>query len=249
MKILAIDIETSPNLAYVWRLWRENVGLNQLVSATQMLCFAAKWVGEKRVLWYPGYPHPEHTDTVAMVEAAHGLLDEADVVLHYNGAKFDIPHLNREFLEHGLMPPAPYKQIDLYKVARKVFQFPSNRLAYVSKALGLEGKVEHSGFELWAGCMAGDVASWREMARYNKQDVVLLEQLYELLLPWIPSHPNRALFDHTEGTCPKCGSTNLQRRGYAVTAVSRFQRWQCQDCGGWSRTGARESGTDLREVA
>ena len=33
-----------------------------------------------------------------MVSRVHGLLDDADVVCHYNGKKFDIPTLNREFL-------------------------------------------------------------------------------------------------------------------------------------------------------
>ncbi len=52
MKILTIDIETSPNLAHVWGLWNQNVGLPQLLEPTQMISFAAKWYETKSVQFY-----------------------------------------------------------------------------------------------------------------------------------------------------------------------------------------------------
>lgn len=246
MKILCIDIETTPNLAHVWGLWQQNVGLNQLLKSSEMMCFAAKWVGDPRMIFYSTH----HDGKEAMVAAAWGLLSEADVVMHYNGKRFDIPHLNREFLELGYAPPAPFKQIDLLQVARKQFQFPSNKLAYVSKALHLEGKTEHEGHTLWIKCMAGDEKAWRKMRVYNKQDVRLLEEMYDILKPWIPGHPNAGLYseDSSLDTCPACGGTNLTPQGFAITSTSRFQRWQCADCGKWSRSAKRSGAVDLREV-
>lgn len=245
MKILCIDIETTPNLAHVWGLWQQNVGLNQLIEPTEMMCFAAKWVGKPKMTFRSTY----HDGRLAMVAEAHHLLNEADVVMHFNGKRFDVPHLNREFLETGLVPPSPYKQIDLLQVARKQFKFPSNKLAYVSKALGLKGKTAHEGHELWIKCMAGDEDAWRKMKIYNKQDVRLLEQMYEILQPWIPGHPNAGLYvDSAEDLCPACGSASLNPQGFAITATSRFQRWQCGDCGKWSRSGKRIGAVDIREV-
>jgi uncharacterized protein YprB with RNaseH-like and TPR domain len=120
-----------------------------------------------------------------MVSTAHALLDLADVVMTWNGRKFDIPHLNREFLGLGFSPPSPYQQIDLYQVVKKNFLFPSNKLQYVSQALGLDGKVAHEGHGLWVACMEGDPEAWALMERYNKQDVWMLEEIYGRVQPWI----------------------------------------------------------------
>jgi hypothetical protein len=71
-------------------------------------------------------------------------------------------------------------------VVKANFKFPSNKLDYVAQALGVGAKFKHSGFELWIDCMAGDDKAWREMKKYQIQDVVLLEELYQVLLPWLP---------------------------------------------------------------
>lgn len=252
MQTLLLDIETTPNLADVWGLWNQNVSLNQLRQSTELLCFSAKWLGqpdEDAEFWSGDYDPHTHAGTFGMIRAAHTLLNEADAVIHYNGRKFDIPHLNREFLEGGLTPPAPYKQIDLCDVAKKVFRFPSNKLQYVSKAVGLDGKVQHEGHELWTKCMAGDPAAWLRMEKYNVQDVNLLDGLYRKLQPWVPNHPSHAVYFGAD-ICPKCGDAfHLQKRGWAYTQVSVYRRYQCQSCGGWSRGTKREHGVTITGVA
>lgn len=171
-----------------------------------------------------------------MLKLAHSLLDEADAVVHYNGARHDIPHLNRGFIEIGLTPPSPYKQIDLLTTAKRQFKFPSNKLEYVAKALGVGEKMKNSGFELWTRCMKGDKEAWKEMQEYNIQDVVVLEGVYNKLLPWIKQHTNHSLFsDGTEHVCPNCGSKHLQKRGFYYTLSSVFQRFKCNSCGHWSK--------------
>lgn len=243
MRILSVDIETSPNLAHVWGLFNQNIGLNQLLESTEMMCFAAKWLGEKDIMFYS-----THRDgKIRMVARAWSLLDEADVVMHYNGKRFDVPHLNREFVSQELTPPSPYKQIDLYQVVKQRFKLPSNKLDYVARMLGLKGKVPHEGHTLWVKCMAGDARAWRDMEKYNKQDVLLLEQLYHILRPWVPNHPSFAIFNGTD-CCPACGSLRLERRGYAYTTVSKFQRFRCKRCGKWSRGGKALARADIREV-
>ena len=245
MKLLTIDIETSPNLAHVWGLWQQDVGLSQLLEAGEVICFAAKWHGDEEVQFYSTF----HSGKEVMVDRAHRLLDEADAVIHFNGARFDVPHLNREFAEAGMTPPSPYAQIDLLKVVKKNFRFPSNKLDYVTKALGLDHKVQHAGHQLWVKCMAGDYQAWEQMKEYNVQDVVITEQLYDRLLPWISGHPSHGLYVEDEDhRCPNCGSTSLERRGFAYTSVSKFQRYQCRNCGRWSRGNKRLEGVDIRGV-
>lgn len=217
----------------------------QLLESGEVMCFAAKFKDEDSTIFRSTF----HDGKETMVSAAHELLDEADAVIHYNGMRFDIPHLNREFVEAGLTPPSPYAQIDLLRVVKKQFRFPSNKLDYVTKALGLDHKFQNSGHQLWAKCMAGDYQAWEEMKKYNIQDVVITEQLYDRLLPWIPSHPNPGLYDGTEeDCCPNCGSTDLRKEGKAYTASSVFQRYSCNPCGRWSRGNKRIDSTDIQGV-
>jgi hypothetical protein len=241
---LALDIETRPALVYTWGLFELRVGVDQVVDPGGMMSFAAKWIGKRGVEFKSDF-HDGHAE---MVQRAWEMLDEADVVLHFNGRSFDVPHLQREFVEAGMPPPSPFKQIDLLLVVRKQFRFLSNKLAHVAPQLGLEGKVEHEGFPLWTKCINGDAAAWKRMRRYNIRDVTLLEDAYEILQPWVPSHPSHAAFTGKE-VCPKCGGTKLQWRGYAVTSVSRYRRFQCGACGAWGRSVHRETHAEVAQVA
>lgn len=244
LRLLLVDIETKPSLAYVWGLWDQNVGLNQLVESGETLCWAAKWVGEDDV----EFRSTHHDGRRTMVDRMWELLDTADAVIHYNGRRFDIPHLNRDFLQADLTPPSPYKQIDLLATARKKFKFASNKLAYVSKALGFEGKVGHEGFDLWVKCMAGDEDAWAKMREYNIQDMVLLEGLYRRLLPWIDSHPSYGAVRMEDG-CPRCGEHALRPRGFDHTKVGKYQRYRCSSCGSWSRDTLRVGGSKRTELS
>lgn len=243
MKKLLIDIENSPNVAHVWGLWNVNVSLSQLRESSYTMCFAAKWKGERKVHFYSTFDHGRE----AMVQAAHDLLSEADVVGHYNGNSHDIPILNKEFILEGLNPPAPYKSIDYYRVVKKNFKFASGKLEYVADALGIGKKISHEGHMLWVKCMAGDPAAWKMMEKYNKQDVVLLDDLDDKLLPWITNHPNANLFG-VDGGCTNCGSGDARKEGYAYTGQGIYQRYQCRTCGTWFQDTRRIDGSTVRQV-
>lgn len=245
LKILALDLETSPNVAHVWGLWNQNVSIKQLLESTQVICFGARWYGEEEVIF--GSVH--HDGQQAMLQKVYDLLDEADAVMGWNSKGFDSKHLNREFLEAGMLPPSPWKELDLMLAVKKVFRFPSNKLDYVAQRLGVGAKVQHSGHELWIRCMAGEEAAWEEMKEYQVQDVDLLIDLYDKLKPWIKTHPAAPLYEGLEVGCPVCGSSNLTRQGFAHTASSSFQRFVCGECGAWSRGSSRVASTSLRQIA
>lgn len=243
MKILFLDLETSPNLAHVWGLWNQNVAITQLVSSTEVLCFGARWNDSKKVIFKSVHHHGKE----AMLDEMHKLLDEADVVIGWNSISFDTKHMNREFLENGYLPPAPFKDLDLMRVVKGNFRLPSNKLDYVSQLLGVGAKVQHSGFQLWLDCMAGKPAAWKEMKEYQIQDVNLLVDLYEILKPWIKNGPHSALHDGIEDGCRNCSSTHLNRRGTTKTNTATYQRYQCQDCGTWQR-GARLTSATMKAI-
>jgi len=174
-----------------------------------------------------------------MLKGVHKLLDEADAVVHYNGSRFDIPVLNKDFLLSGMPPPSPAKQIDLLQVARRQFRFVSNKLDYVSQALGLGKKTDHEGHTLWIKCMNNDRKAWKTMQAYNMQDVVLLERVYNKFKAWIKSHPNHNAYS-ANTCCPNCGSSKLHARGTQRSRTAIYQRYQCQDCGSWARSAKSE---------
>lgn len=225
-KILVLDIETKPAVAYIWRTFKENIGYEQIIEPGGMICFAAKWVGNPEVHFFSDWTH-SHGD---MVRAIHQLLMEAEAVITYNGDKFDLPKLNGEFILEGLTPPPPPTSIDVVKTIRKM-GFVMNRLAFIGPLLRVGAKVKHEGFELWAKVLEGDEKAQAKMEKYNIQDVVLLEKLYVKIRPFIKNHPHMA--GDTAGQCGACSSHVLHKRGFRRTKSFRIQRLQCQKCGSW----------------
>lgn len=229
-----MDLEVSPTLATVWGLFNQNIGINQLLGNSQVLCWAAQWVGDDEVF----FASDKQDGHKRMIKKMHRLLSEADAVVTYNGDSFDLKILSKEFLMAGLPPPTPYKSIDLYKTVKRRFRFTSNKLDYVAQQLGIGSKTKHPGHELWLNVMNKSSSeyesSWHLMETYNIQDVLLTGKLYEVLKGWVPNHPSFAVFND-EHCCPNCASKDLQRRGFQLTRSLRYQRYQCNDCGSWSR--------------
>lgn len=242
MKLLHIDIETYPSKYYIWDPRTRYVTTDKLAEAGYTACWSAKWHKDDYVYFDAEWLSDDY------IQQIHKMLDEADAVVHYNGRKFDVPTLNREFLELGLTPPSPYHQIDLYQTVKKEFNFLYNKLDYVAQRLNIGKKLEHAGMPLWTACEAGDTAAQQQMQDYNIEDVLLLEDLYTELLPWISSHPVVGLYNAGSDphSCPTCGSTNLRKEGHAYTRLGKYQQYQCKDCGRWSRGKRRLSGAELR---
>jgi DNA polymerase III epsilon subunit-like protein len=239
-KLLYLDIETSPANVLVWGLFNQNISIDQVLKPTSVLCWAAKWHGKKEVM-YASSKEQEGPVFNEMIRGIHKLLCEADAVCHYNGKSFDIPRLNQEFLRLKLAPPPTIPQIDLKQVVMSKFSMTSSKLAFVGPYLDIGDKVKHSGWDLWIKCLAGDAAAWKTMRTYNCQDVVLLEKLYNRVLPWIDAHPNQNLYsDSEEHVCPNCASEKLQRRGYRMASTRQYIRYQCMSCGRWSKSRTAE---------
>lgn len=234
-KILFIDIETFPNLGYCWRKYEQNI-----IDYEQEFCiatFAAKWLGGKAIFAkalpdYKGYKKGSYDDK-AIVQEICDLLSEADIIVAHNGDAFDFKVINSRLIFHNIKPPAPYKTIDTKKMAKDVARFNSNKLDDLARYFG-EGRKIDTTFKLWLDCINGVQAAWDKMVTYNKHDVALLEKVYLRLRPYAKQHPNIGAYTNRPD-CPKCGSKNLEKRGYAITSTRRYQRFQCKECGGWSR--------------
>lgn len=247
-KILILDIETAPHIAYVWGLWKQNVGLNQIKERSRILTYAAKWLGEPDHAIDSAIARTEDEERTLLIRLA-GFLDQADVVVTHNGKKFDLPVVLGRMLVYGIDPPSPFHQVDTYQVARREFRFASNSLENIAIELDCrkkDGHKKYPGFELWLGVLRDEKEAWEEMLHYNKQDVYVLEDVYLRMRPYMRGHPHVGGGGHT---CPKCGSEHVQKRGsYRTAAGIEYQRYQCIDCGGWGRSRTLDSDQDRTEI-
>ena len=236
-RILIYDIETAPNLGYVWAKWDQNV--HEFEREWYILCFAYKWLGEDEInvvaqTDFPKKFKKDRFDDFDVVKALHELFDEADIVIAHNGINFDQRRANARFLLYGFDPPSPYKAIDTLLISRRYFGFNSHKLDDLGRVLGFGRKIE-TNFSLWLGCMAGDPESWALMIEYNIHDVELLENVYFALRPWVDGHPNVAAIAGRPEACPKCGvEGKMQSRGVKRHRVTTVRQFQCQSCGGWA---------------
>lgn len=232
-KVLLLDIETSPIISYTWGLFDQNVGLNQIVEDWHLLAFAAKWLGSKKVIYADQSKEKDVRNDKKLAKQVWDLLDECDIIITQNGKKFDVKKLNARFLEHGFQPPSSYKHIDIYQIVKNKFGFTSNKLAYLTGKFCKRKKLSHNkfpGFELWRQCLAGNKKAWKEMEKYNKMDVISLEELYHKVIPWDSSINFNLYTDNNEHVC-KCGSVDMVKRGFAYTARGKYRRYKCSKCG------------------
>jgi hypothetical protein len=241
-RIVIYDIENFPNVGYTWGKWEQNV--IQFTRQHTLASFSWKVLGEKKVhvVGLPDFPSykKDKFDDKELTKALWKLFDGADILIAHNGNSFDVKQSNAFFIKHNLPPPSAYQTIDTKLVAKRYFRFNSNKLDDLGDYFGLGRKVDTGGFQLWLDCMAGDTKAWKKMYTYNKQDVVLLEQIYLHMRPWMVNHPNVNAYTAQQDACPLCGSQNLQKRGFMGTRTGQTQRYQCQQCFAWSSGKTRQ---------
>jgi len=249
-KILFLDIETAPNLSYVWGQYEQNVIAHE--REWYLLCVGYRWYGKKKTqcVALPDFEKEykrDPEDDSRLAQVMWELVDSADIIIGHNGDRFDLRKLNARFLAHDFPPPRSYKTIDTLKVARKYFMLNSNKLGDIGQYLNLGGKEDTGGFKTWAGCMRGEPAAWRTMIKYCKKDVDLLIDVYERLKPWMTNHPNLNVYTKQDG-CPTCGHHDLTRRGNRYTQTYAYTQFQCKRCGAYSKLRTRDKAADAPTI-
>ena len=240
-RIGTLDIETSPIEAYVWSLWKVNIGLNQIIKEWSVMSYCYKDLGTKKIHYDDTSKEVDPRDDRRLMEGLHSLLSTVDIVIAQNGKAFDLKKINARFIELGMLPVSPIKVIDTMLVAKEVAKFTSNRLAWLSDHLTDTPKDEHKefpGMELWSECLKGNPKAWRVMKKYNCIDVPATEKLYLKLRPYMVGHPNLAnYYDDDLMRCPRCASTALTKvEKPALTQTGQYTRYQCGTCGGFARS-------------
>ena len=238
-RILFYDIETSLQPVAVFSLLHNDfISPESIIQERYVISAAWSWNDEKKVhsvsvlddpKRYKKNPH----DDLHVIKKLHAVLSEADVIIGHNSDNFDKRWIDTRILVHGLSPLPPISSVDTYKVAKSRFYLNSNKLDYIGKLLKVGQKIKTTP-GLWMRVLNGEAAAVREMVKYNRYDVTLLRRVYEKLKPYAQV-TNLELFGSREG-CPRCESIRVQARGLHRAITKTYQRWQCQDCGGWFRT-------------
>lgn len=234
VKILTIDVERSPGRWYSWDPFPKFLGPEKLIDAPRIIAVAYKWLHEKKPVVID-----ERDGHEAMIRSAWEVISAADVIITYNGTKADVPWFNEHFLEYGLGPTAPVKHVDLIKSNRQRWNLPYRRLDYLAGRV-LGSAKDHTTFQLWLDCLAGDDAAWKTMRKYAAKDVTLTEQLYLELLPWLTDQPHLGmLIQDGEGMrCSTCGQKITEENRWSKPArafVREYALYRCQ-CTAWNRS-------------
>lgn len=248
-RIILWDIETTQNIVAVFGLKNNDwINADNILQERYIVCASWKVLGEDKVhavstLDDPARFKKNPHDDSHVVATLHKVLSEADVIVAHNGDSYDLKFTEGRMLINGLPPLPPITKIDTLKVARDRFLFNANNLNYLGKVLGCGEKV-YTTPGLWLRVLNGEVAAIKEMVKYNKQDVLLLEKVFLKLQPYVANHVNRQLYG--EEGCPRCGSKKFQSRGFHRAVTQIYRRFQCSKCGGWWRARKSDSGVQSR---
>lgn len=232
LNLVYLDIETTPTLGLAYQKY--DATILKVKEESYMLSFCFMWDGKPvkgySLADFPAFKKDTHND-YELVAMLWQVLDKADIVVAHNGDNFDIKKANSFFMRHGMTPPSPYKSIDTLKIARRNFKFFSNKLDDLGNYLGVGRKIHTEG-SLWERCMDGEMKAFKEMLKYNKQDVLLLEKVYQKLKPWYSNHPHMKP-EKGMDSCNVCGSNNIYKRGVWRLVSGIKPKLQCQNCGHW----------------
>ncbi len=208
-----------------------------------LLAVGYKWAGDKYVYIpaitdYPTFD-ADPTDDKRLVADFIEVMKTADMVVTYNGKRFDQPYLYAKCLEHKIEIPPNIPHVDLYQTVRHNMKISRKSLQNVGYHLSLSAEKTPVEGRIWKRASAGHRPSIKYIVDHCAADVELLEEAYHRLKPLVRQHPRVGLL----AACRYCGSHNLQRRGrYLAVVAGPKVRIRCSDCGGWESRPANRVG-------
>ena len=235
IKMMTYDIETSLVEAQLWGSGKQYVGHDSITTETQIITVAWKWIGDdtvQKLEW-----NMKKRNDKKLIKAFLEEYNKADMVIGWNNNSFDNKIVHSRAMKYGLEVNTLVKSFDIMRQAKKVFRLPSYSMAYVSRYLGLAGKLSYGGgIKMWKDIQWGSKKSAKNamkvMIAYNVQDVALTEEIYFKLRPYLGNviHKGALLGKDKTLTCPNCGGDHIKLHHTSVTAAGTIQRVMvCKD--------------------
>jgi uncharacterized protein YprB with RNaseH-like and TPR domain len=232
-KRLFFDIETSFNIGVFFSTgYNLNINPEQIVKERAIICISYKWEGENEIY---NITWDENQCDKKLLEKFITILNESDEAIAHNGDRFDIKWLRTRCLYHNIPMFPQYQTLDTLKMARSNFYFNSNKIDYIAKFLGIEGKLPHSGLDMWKKiCLHNDKEELQNMINYCNQDVKILEEVYNKMKNYIkPKTHFGVLEDKEKFTCPECGNHDsklIRTRTTAAGAIRKQMKCNNKNC-------------------
>ena len=250
MKVLVIDIETKPAVVETYQLFNVSPGHRSVILPGSIACFSALWLNDPKTTFFLS----EFDGRERMLGALWQALDTADIVVSYNGRRFDIPRITGELAENGYYPPSPFLHLDLMVEAAKI-KAESRALDYVSRRMGTQRKLEGAGAGGWRAAWGitqdtpaderisrmiyperwpqteSSRAALAELRSYNRTDVLSTMELMLAMLPYTRQQLSRT-------GCRRCGNHGYEMTGKVDrTPQMTYRLVRCSTCGGLDRLG------------
>lgn len=232
LKILVYDIETTLVEARIWGSGKQYVGHDRIANETQILTVAFKWLGSntmQTLVW-------KKNNDKKLMEEFLKTYNQADMVMGWNNNQFDNKLINARAMKHGLEVNTFVKSFDIMRQVKKQFKLASYSMAYVSRYLGLGGKLQHNGIKMWDTIQWGTKADAKQelqnMVAYNVQDTQLTEDIYMVLRPYL-THVVHQGVNANKGkcSCPNCATKKTKLYQTQYTAAGTVQRvMKCKKC-------------------
>lgn len=235
-KIIVWDIETIPNLKKALEYWPELsnfYGKTLKATITSIACIGWKYAGGSKVecinAWDFSRWDKNRNDDYSVCKAFHEIIKDADAIVTQNGRRFDWKHLQTRLIHHGLDPLHKIPHIDTKVLASKNLFMINNKLGTLGREFVKDDKLDNGGWQLWVDTWHKKPEALKLMEKYCKQDVELLDKVFQVLKPFAKNLPN---FNHwsSEKVCPNCGSDNVYFNGWHHTQAMSYRRMFCKDC-------------------
>lgn len=251
-RVLLFDLERLPG-EYTADIWepRDLARVNYLhpdrwTVKPSTLCGSWLWYHDKRPGFVAAWEQPD--DPWHVARTFRELLHEADVAVTFNGRRADLKWLRTDWAAGQIPTPRPYKDVDLFLVARSAFSLESKSLRYLCDFLGVPNKAGHYDAAEAKAAAKADGPERRRLVRYSKADSVIMRAVLDRLRPYVRGVNLGLYYMDDANRCPACGSDSLTRDGWTYTTVTAYAAYRCDDCGAVSRSKHRKNAVAMRAV-
>jgi hypothetical protein len=230
IKRLFFDIETSFVQGWFWRTgWKQRVGVWQIKVPKKIICICYKWQHEDKV---HSLQWDKDQDDKVMLQKFVQVLGNSDEAIGHNIDKFDLPEIRTRCIKQDVLMFPTYRTLDTYKKAKKYFQFESNALNHIGQVLKVGKKIPTTK-ELWEDIIYNkSKKALKDMVAYCKQDVILNEDVFTAMMPYIDHNTNFAVLKGKDKWhCPECSGMNVKLSHTDTTPMGYVKRhMKCNDC-------------------